>query len=120
MTPEVLREFAENCGWTKCISPCLGFVPPDAPEVEHPHFICASLPDFENDLKACFEALEDGYFPRISERERRYRLHRGLGGGYDLSLGWLVEVRGDTKQEAIIKAVNAAAKLKSSDKSEEG
>ena len=116
MTPETLREFAENCGWRYLnITLSRPWKSPDG-------LPCIELPDFERDLNACFEALEWFCKEARCEWDVKSASHR-LGYsctilGIDASLKMVRRADGKEVTEAIIFAVNAAAKLKSSDKSE--
>ena len=81
-TPEQLRQFAEAGGW------------------QYQAYVSTDLPDFPNDLKACFEVLE-----RVC-KDYDLRLRNGVVFVctiYKPSDEWAET--GTTKQEAIIKAV---------------
>ena len=107
--PEQLRQFAEAGGWTDITHEpsyrSSGVIPNDGRRT--------LLPDFPNDLAACFEVLEFKYV--------RYDLIVSAGGcsislfdsdrnWFDMGMGphWFLGPKGKTKQEAIIAAVLAA------------
>ena len=98
-TPEQLRSFAEVGGW------------------QYQAYVSTDLPDFPNDLAACFDVLEFKYV--------RYDLIVSAGGcsislfdsdrnWFDMGMGphWFLGPKGKTKQEAIIAAVLAAKERK--------
>lgn len=103
LTSEEIRQFAENCGWKR--TGLRSHSPACQADIEN----CGGkMPDFAHDLNACFEALERFVKPR----GWAWQLTHGPNGA--LSCALMVRFRciafecGETKQAAIIRAVNAA------------